>query len=514
MASLAESVGQLIIGKVPGTQLDDDTKDCLKVGTIGGITLFKENISSIEQTLDLCDSIRRFSYHPGYIMVDQEGGPVQRLDDVISPLPSMMAMGRLDDIERLKMIIGISGKQLSLLGVNCVLAPVLDVNTNPANPIIGTRALGESVEKVSRLGAGIIRAYLDAGVLPVAKHFPGHGDTDLDSHLALPKLSCSMERLENVELVPFRENLLLSPAILVAHLWIECLDKEVLPATLSKKVSTELLKKDMGYQRMLVSDDMLMKAITNHWGLEEACVRGLEAGLDLLLVCSGPSDARAVHAAIMKAVSDGRLSEERIASAVRARTAALKMLPAHEEIEKSRRLSALSKSIAAAEPLLLETSCSAIELSRGIPRSFFIDDRGTAKRRKIDFFIPDHPRYPLRYRDELAAAIPELGDCLVEHRYTLDPPESAVSSLLESVGKSCALVTFRTAINKGQILLANALEERCPDRLLIATDVPYDLDLIPDWDNAVAVCDPSDLAVRAFARLIKKNLGFCCKHGA
>ena len=499
-SSLAESVGQLIIGKVPGTELDDGSKDCLKKGTISGVTIFKENVQSQEQLLNLCDSVRRFSYHPSYIMVDQEGGAVQRLDDVISPLPSMMAMGKLNDPERLKLIIAVSGKQLSLLGINCVLAPVLDVNTNPANPIIGTRALGEDVEKVAELGAVIIRSYLEAGVLPVAKHFPGHGDTDLDSHLALPKLSFDLERLERVELSPFRENLLLTPAILVAHLWIECLDKELLPASLSARVSTQLLKEEMGFQRLLVSDDMLMKAITSNWGLEEACVRAVAAGLDLLLVCSGPNDARSVHAAIVKAVESGRISEDRLASAVRARKAALNILPPHEEVEKGRRLAALAKSVAASEQLLLETSSAAIELSRGVPRSIFAEDG------KIDIFIPQHPRYSLKYREELCAAVPELEGRLSEHRYPLNPSADELPGLLSDCGDRVVFVSFRAPINRGQLGLAEKLKAVSKKNLLIAADIPYDLDRIPDWDNAVAVCDPSDLAVRAFARLMKKQL--------
>lgn len=500
-ASLSEAIGQLIIGKVQGVELDDGNKACLKNGTIGGITLFKENVESIEQLMNLCDAIRLFSFHPKFIAVDQEGGPVQRLDHIISPIPSMMALGQLEDLSRLNMVINIAARQLSLLGINCVLAPVLDINTNPANPIIGTRAFSSAPDKVAKLGAAVIRSYMDAGLLPVAKHFPGHGDTDMDSHLALPKLSCSRERLEEIELYPFKENLLLTPAILIAHLWIECLDPgETLPSSLSYNVCTKLLKEDLAYQRLLVSDDMLMKAITNKWGLAEACVRAIEAGLDLLLVCSSADDCMLAHTALMAAVKNGRISEERIAQSIRARNAALKMLPAHDEIERGRRVAAMQKSIAAAEPVMTEASTAAIELSRGIPRIIFLAES------RIDLFVPEHPRYPLNYFDELLAELPSLKGRLVEHRYPLSPSAADIEKMQSACGDNCILASFRARINKEQLALAEALREKSKRHLLIASDVPYDLDVLPDWDDAVCVFDPSDLAVKAFAKLMKKQL--------
>lgn len=507
--TIQEAIGQLIVGKVPGPELDDDTKDCLKTGIISGITVFKdENVKSPEQLLELCDAVRRVSWHPAFIAVDQEGGPVQRLDEVVSCLPSMMALGRLNDAERLKLVIALSGKQLRLLGFNCVLAPVLDCNTNPANPIIGTRAFSEKPERVARFSDIAMRTYLDSGVLPVAKHFPGHGDTASDSHLELPRLAHSRQRLEEIELFPFRENLLTTPAMLVAHLWVECLDKEELPATLSANVSTKLLKDELGFQNLVISDDMLMKAITNKWGLAEACVRAISAGVDLLLVCSYGNDARTVHKAILDAYAAGRITEERIFAACRARKAALNKLPPHDEMDKTRRLAALKRSVAAAEQMLLETSSSAIELSRGIPRNVFAGDE------PIHLYIPDIKRYEFPFVDSLVAENPNLGRRLFEHKYspslTLDEIEQQISHCTGN----CILVTFRTAINRTQIEFAKRLQEVSKERLLIAADVPYDLDLICDWDNAVALFDPSNLAVRAFARLMTKQLGACnvCGH--
>lgn len=503
-SALEESVGQLILGKVPEKELDDENRDCLKRGIIGGITFFSENVGSREQLIELTDAVRLFSRHPAIIAVDQEGGAVQRLDKIVTPLPSMMALGKLNDKERIDLIIGLAGKQMRLLGINCVFAPVLDVNTNAANPIIGTRAFGSNPDLVAELGATVMRSYLESGVLPVAKHFPGHGDSDLDSHLTLPMLSHDLERLERIELLPFRENLLIAPAMMVAHLWITALNKEALPASMSREVISGLLRDQMGYQSLLFSDDMLMKAIGNTWGLEEACVKAIEAGLDLLLVCSNADDARSVNAAIVSAVQSGRIPEERIQRAGRARKAALNKVPQHDEMDKTRRLSILEKSVSASDPIVLDSSFKSLE-TRGVPRRAF------AVAQPIHLFIPQHDRYPLRFREALLALLPEMEIHLVEHRYKFNElTDDACVELAKRSGENCVFFTFRAVINRQQLKLAEHLHAHSKNRLLVACDIPYDLDVLQDWENAVATHDPSDLAVRAFAQLIARQL--MCQH--
>lgn len=503
--SLEEAVGQLILGKVPALELDSENKDCLKRGIIGGITIFSENVDSREQLMDLTDSVRLFSRHPAIIAVDQEGGAVQRLEKVASAIPSMMSLAKAADNERLSLIIGLAGKQMRLLGFNCVFAPVMDVNTNSRNPIIGTRSFGSNPNLVADLGQLVIRAYLESGVLPVAKHFPGHGDSDVDSHLSLPVLKHSRERLEQVELVPFKENALITPAIMVAHLWIQALNEEKLPASLSPEVITELLRNEIGYQNLIVSDDMLMKAIGNTWGLEEACVRSVAAGMNLLLVCSNASDASAVHKAIVEAVKSGRISEDQIQLAGRARQAALNKIPPHDEIEKKKRLSILEKSVAASEPLMLESSIRGIDCSAGSGRSLF--SAGTP----THFFIPQIERYPLKLKEALIAELPELDMQIAEHRYPYPniSPEQ-IEEITSACGENCVLLTFRAAINRDQILLAEKLAARARNKTVIACDIPYDLDLLPDWDNAFAINDPSNQAVKALAKLIARQL--TCMH--
>lgn len=502
--TLEESVGQLIVGKVPAKILDDDNKDCLKRGITSGITIFSENVESREQVVELTDAVRLFSRHPAIIAVDQEGGAVQRLEKIITPIPSMMALGKLNDKERLDLVIGLAGKQMRLLGINCVFAPVLDVNTNARNPIIGTRSFGSIPTLVADLGATVIKSYIESGVLPVAKHFPGHGDSDVDSHLALPKLNHDMQRLEEIELLPFRENLLIAPAMMVAHLWITALNEQPLPASLSPEVISNLLRDQMGYQNLLFSDDMLMKAIGNEWGLEEACVRAVAAGLDMLLVCSNAEDGRKANAAIVQAVQSGRIPEERIQRAIRTRQAALNKIPAHDEMEHKRRLAVLEKSVAASDPIVLDTSFKSLH-QQGSPRRAF------AVAEPIHLFVPQHDRYPLNFREALLTLLPEMEIHLVEHRYKFnDLSDEQCAELAAKSGQNCVLFTFRAVINRQQLKLAEYLEKHAPNRLLVACDIPYDLDVLPEWENAVAIHDPSDLGVRAFAQLIARQL--MCHH--
>lgn len=499
--SIEEAVGNLILGKVPGSELDQDSADCLRKGIMSGVTIFSENVASQSQLIDLTNAVYASSRSPAIIACDQEGGAVQRLDKIVSPIPSMMALGQLDDKERTQLVLGLAAKQMRTLGINCVFAPVADINTNPLNPIIGTRAFGSDPDLVSRMSGTALKSYLEAGVLPVAKHFPGHGDSDVDSHLSLPKLKHGLERLQEIELLPFRENILLSPAIMVAHLWIQALDSEILPASMSEAVITKLLRHEMGFSNLLFSDDMLMKAIGNTWGLEEACVRAIHAGLDQVLVCSNPDDVRRVHQALVKAVKDGRINEDRIESANKARQVALKKLPERDEFDKSKRIAILEKSIRASDATLIDTSMKAIEFSRGVPRDIF------AGSDTIHIVQPDLERYRLNFKDALIAEIPNMEDRLVEIRFKYkEVNEEIARQIASGIAGKCILFTFRAVLDPGQKQLADQLKSASGERLLVACDLPYDLNIIEDWENAVSIFDPSDLAVRAFAKLIAKHL--------
>lgn len=222
---------------------------------------------------------------PLLVAVDQEGGRVARLGEPVLELPPMRALASLADPALTERAGRLLGEQLKALGFTMDFAPVLDVDTNPDNPVIGDRSFGASAERVIEQALAFARGLHEGGVLSCGKHFPGHGDTDLDSHLALPRLGHDRARLDAVELAPFRAARGTLPALMTAHVVFEQLAAGV-PATLSRRVIEELLRGELGYEGLIISDDLEMKAVADHYGVEQAACLAIEAGCDTLLVCS------------------------------------------------------------------------------------------------------------------------------------------------------------------------------------------------------------------------------------
>jgi len=228
----------------------------------------------------------------------------------------MRVVGQLAD-EALAVEVGaLLGRELSAVGVDVNFAPVVDVDTNPDNPVIGDRSLGSSAELVARLGGALVRGLQGAGVAACAKHFPGHGDTQHDSHLMLPRLSHGWDRLQSVELVPFRKAVREGvAAIMTAHVVFEPVDAEY-PATLSTRVLEPLLRRELGFDGVVFSDDMEMKAIADGFETADAAVRAVEAGIDQLLVCHTADTAHEMISAVTRAVDQGELPLARVERAV------------------------------------------------------------------------------------------------------------------------------------------------------------------------------------------------------
>jgi len=263
----------------------------VRSGAAAGVVLFARNIAGTAEVAELIRELRALwpaGGPPPLVAVDQEGGLVQRLKPPRCPeftaLPPMREAARMgpDGLRRLGAGVG---RQLAAVGFNLDFAPVLDVDTNPDNPIIGARAFGATPEEVVAHGLAFAEGLADAGVLSCAKHFPGHGDTDVDSHLALPTLRHDLARLEAVELAPFAAAVAHGlPLVMTAHIVYAALDAE-LPATLSPRVVPELLRAALGYDDAVVTDDLEMKAIADGFGVEAVARGVVAADVDLLLVC-------------------------------------------------------------------------------------------------------------------------------------------------------------------------------------------------------------------------------------
>jgi len=298
--ALRRQIGQLLIAGFDGLQLPVELKALARDFSLGGVILFARNISEPEQVAELCDEASRLMPRlPLWVSVDQEGGRVARLKKPFTEWPPMATLGRSGDVALARRFARALAAELKAVGVTLDYAPVLDVHTNPKNPIIGDRALADRAEEVARLGSAIVRTLQEEGIAACGKHFPGHGDTSTDSHHELPLVEHPLERLRQVEFVPFRAAIEADVAtIMTAHVFTPALDDKR-PATLSRRIVTGLLREELKYQGVIFSDDLEMKAIANEYAVPQAAVMALDAGCDSVLICSGDT---ATQAAALEAI--------------------------------------------------------------------------------------------------------------------------------------------------------------------------------------------------------------------
>lgn len=271
-------------------------------GTVGGVVLFRRNFEDAAQARDLVATLHGLapSDAPLTVSIDEEGGRVQRLREWWTAWPAMRRVGEHDDAARTREFAAALGRELADLRIDLDFAPVVDVDTNPANPVIGDRSFGRTPDHVARHAVPFIAGLQSAGVAACAKHFPGHGDADVDSHHALPRLRHDLARLRAVELPPFRAAIEAGVAsVMTAHVLLPALDAER-PATLSPAVM-RLLRGDLGFDGLVFSDDMDMRAVADRWPARDAALAALRAGVDVLLVCRDEAVIEDVRAALCDA---------------------------------------------------------------------------------------------------------------------------------------------------------------------------------------------------------------------
>lgn len=295
--------GALIVAGFEGPALDRDTANALADGRRAGVILFRRNIVSVEQVRALTTEIVRVaSDGPSpFVCVDQEGGRVARLGAPVVELPPMRVLGDIGDPALSRRAGEIVGRELAALGFNVDFAPVLDVDSNPQNPIIGDRSFGRDAERVTSLAIPFGEGLESAGVLACGKHFPGHGDTDQDSHFDLPIVRQPASRLKTVELPPFAAAASRLGSLMTAHIVYEALDPDV-PATLSRAIVTDLLRGELGFSGVLFSDDLEMRALADRYDIEDTAVEAVRAGCDVLLVCQHYDLAERAHAALAEEI--------------------------------------------------------------------------------------------------------------------------------------------------------------------------------------------------------------------
>jgi beta-N-acetylhexosaminidase len=292
MKDVVRRVGQRMMVGFEGLAASADVKALVREFGVGHVVLFARNVAGPEQVADLVrelQSIARDAGHdrPLLVAVDQEGGRVARLKEPWTVWPSLRAVGRSGSEETARKMGEALAEELKACGIRYDFAPCVDVDTNPRNPVIGDRSFGDDPDLVGRLGVAMIRGLQENGVVACAKHFPGHGDTDVDSHLDLPSIEHSRARIEDVELRPFRQAIAAGVAtVMASHLLVREID-DALPATLSPKLVNGLLRKDLAFTGVVVTDALEMKALSKHWTPGQITALAAKAGCDLLALCSG-----------------------------------------------------------------------------------------------------------------------------------------------------------------------------------------------------------------------------------
>ena len=343
LRDLRRHVGQLAILGFGGHDIPSDLKSIAREFDLAGVILFARNVSEPAQVLELSRHARELRKElPLWVSVDQEGGRVARLKDPFTIWPPMITLGRAptEQGEALaRRFASALALELKAVGINLDFAPVLDIHTNPRNPVIGDRALGERAEQVAALGRAIITALQEEGIAACGKHFPGHGDTSTDSHHELPLVEHPPERLREVELVPFREAVAAQVAsIMTAHVLVPALDEDR-PATLSPAIVDGLLKRELGYAGFVVSDDLDMKAISRGYSPAQAAVGAIAAGCDAFLMC-GTDPGVQVQAleGVIRAVEADDLPLERVEDAMSRQRRVKERFLASERPPDARRL--------------------------------------------------------------------------------------------------------------------------------------------------------------------------------
>ncbi len=486
------SVAQLVMVDFPGPEPSPDVERLIAEEGIGGVILFAKNIVSPRQVAQLTNTLQRIaaraSRPPLLISVDQEGGPVARITSQATVFPSAMALGATGSPNFAEQAGAITARELRAMGIVVNHAPVLDVNTNPANPVIGVRAFGDDPHDVARLGVAYLLGLQSNGVVATPKHFPGHGDTLVDSHIGLPTLEHDWKRLSEVELVPFRAAIEAGcDGLMTGHLAVPAIDPSGLPATLSPLALTGLLRGQLAFRGLVFTDSMRMLAIASHHSPGYAALAAERAGVDMVLACGEVAEQREVIAALRRAVERGTMTSQRVDASLT-------------------RLTTVRQRYRVFDHALVDES--AVEQVVGIP-----EHRVAAQRiaEAAVTIVRDEGRLlplpsgrvgvfdvgggPSTLSDALKALRMEVSDLSLDRLLAGVPFREAV----RIVAVTCH---SPRSSDPQQIAVIHQLAARYRDRLVVVAGSPYELAQFPEVGTFVVTYGPDLTSVTAAARIL------------
>lgn len=507
--SLRHKIGQLLMAGFDGHEPDAHIEGLIRQHHLGGVILFRRNIHTPAQVAQLNRCLQEINAEqsdiPLLIALDQEGGVVARIEEGVTPLPSALAFRTAGSAADCQALTQIANEELRVLGFNVNFAPVLDVNNNRRNPVIGVRAYGETVAEVCEYGLAAQRGIQSAGIAATAKHFPGHGDTAVDSHLGLPRVGHERTRLDAVELAPFRAAIAAGvDAIMSAHVVFPAFEPDPdTPSTLSPAVMTGLLRRELGFDGVVFTDCLEMAAIADGVGVVEGAVRAFKAGADVLLVSHREDRQVAVIEALRAAVEKGEISEARIDESL-ARILKLK------QARGMAGWRALPVDVASqiAQP-------QSLALSRRLHAAAIVW-QGEAVRLDpvqpvlvITLEVREHTEIDVVSvgEDTLGGCLANRGMTVRELRLPLAPSTADMAAALEyaRAADQVVCISYNAVLWPEQQALLAALPGN--KTWLVAGRLPYDLDLLPQARGRLAGCSnrPATLLALADALLARQE---------
>ncbi len=496
--TIKQMLGQKLIFGFHGTELSPEFINLLRTWKIGNVILFLRNIESAEQMRTLCSQIQQIVREetglPAFIVIDQEGGMVSRLPEDAVNTPCAMALAATGKEENAVKAAEITIRQLRGLGANFNMAPVLDVNNNPKNPVIGIRSYGDNPQTVASFGCAGARAYAGSGVLCCAKHFPGHGDTAVDSHLGLPRVEKTEQELEQLELIPFYravENGI--PAVMISHVLFPAIEPENVPCTMSRRIVTDLLRHKLGFEGLILTDCMEMGAIKDHYGTAHGVVEAIRAGVDLAEISSTLELEQQAAEALNKAAEQGLLNLEEIRQSVEKIVqykARLDEFPLEPELCNQ------PQDHAAAEQMALQAvTCVS----------------GCAPHADCDTFFcgcADYRASGVGNDQGTSASFPAYMGTAFDAPFLITSKSPDAAEVEAAVAQArmyrrTVLSTCNGHLFAGQISLANALIDAGLDVTVIALRNPYDLSEVHGCTCKIAAYDYSLPAFRALEQVLR-----------
>lgn len=487
--SLRQKIGQLMMIGFKGIVPSKEILQMIEEYHVGGIIFFGRNIGTPEEVLNLTSELQQAALRgkhelPLLISIDQENGLVRRLGVGTTVFPGNMLLGAVGDEEATREVAQATAEELKALGINMNLAPVLDINNNPHNPVIGVRSYGESVEDVTKHGIASIKGHHDAEVITNIKHFPGHGDTDADSHLALPVISHDLDRLEKVELVPFQRSIEAgADSVMIAHVYFPTIEpRENVPATISKAVVTNLLREKMGFNGVITTDCLEMDAISKTIGTVEGALQALKAGIDILMISHSHDLHIQAIERIVEAVESDEIEEDLIDKAVE------RVIKLKSEYLDWDKLPDPSRGV----PLIVGGENHQILANRQYERGVtLVKDDGILPltlddQEKVLLIYPESKIFTLvedeRYTTHaLGEAIRQHHTNVQEYSISTKPTDSEVEEVMKLVGDVKVVIfgTMNAHLIEDQAQLIRKLAMTGKSVIVIAMRNPYDLAAFP-----------------------------------